>query len=160
MKPLPSPHRPRTLAPIPHVDGLNYDVMDELVGYSLRRAQVAMFLAFHEATRGLDITPPRFSALVLVGANPCISQSLLGEALGMARSNAKTLVDWMEGRALAERCPRQDDRRVWGLHLTATGTRLVERMKRRVLEEDRRRAARLGAAGRRELLALLKKLAG
>jgi DNA-binding MarR family transcriptional regulator len=160
MKKLPSPHRPRTLVPIPYVDAVDYDVMNELVGYSLRRAQIAMFLAFHEATRGLDVTPPRFSALVLVGANPGISQSLLGEALGMARSNAKTLVDWMEERALAERRPREDDRRAWGLYLTAPGARLVERMKRRVLEEDRRRAARLGTAGRRQLLALLRKLAG
>lgn len=160
MRKLPSPHRPRMLAPIPFVEGVDYDVMDELVGYSLRRAQVAMYLAFHEATRGLDVTPPRFTALVIVGANPGIGQSLLGAALGMARSNAKTLVDWMEERALAERRPRQDDRRAWGLHLTREGAQLVRRMKRRVLEEDRRRTARLGAADRRKLLSLLKKLAG
>jgi DNA-binding MarR family transcriptional regulator len=159
MKNLPSPHRPKTLTAIPRADGVDYDVMDELIGYSLRRAQVAMFLAFHEATRGLDVTPPRFTALVLVGANPGITQSLLGEALGMARSNAKTLVDWMEARALAARRPREDDRRAWGLHLTAAGARLVARMKRRVLEEDRRRSARLGATRRRELLALLNELA-
>lgn len=160
MKKLPSPHRPRSLAPIPYVEGVDYDVMGELVGYSLRRAQVAMYLAFHEATRGLGITPPRFTALVLVGANPGITQSLLGEALGMARSNAKTLADWMETAGLAQRRARADDGRAWGLHLTPRGARLLERMKKRVLEEDRRRSARLGAADRAKLLALLRKLAG
>jgi DNA-binding MarR family transcriptional regulator len=160
MKKLPSPHRPRTLAPIPYVAGVEYDVLDELVGYSLRRAQVAMFLAFHEATRGIDITPPRFTALVIVGANPGIGQTLLGEVLGIARSGAKTLTDWMEDRELAERRRRPDDARAWGLHLTADGERLVKRMKQRVLAEDRRRTARLGSADRAKLLMLLKKLAG
>lgn len=160
MSRLPSPHRPRTLAPIPYVAGVDYDVLDELIGYSLRRAQVAMFLAFHEATRGLEITPPRFTALVIVGANPGISQTTLGRVLGIARSGAMMLSDWMEDRGLAERRRRPDDGRAWGLHLSARGERLVARMKRRVLAEDRRRAARLGAGERRRLLALLKKLAG
>jgi DNA-binding MarR family transcriptional regulator len=160
MSRLPSPHRPRTLAPIPYVAGVDYDVLDELIGYSLRRAQVAMFLAFHEATRGLEITPPRFTALVIVGANPGISQTTLGQVLGIARSGAMMLTDWMEDRGLAERRRRPDDARAWGLHLSARGERLVARMKGRVLAEDRRRAARLGAGERRRLLALLKKLAG
>jgi DNA-binding MarR family transcriptional regulator len=160
MSRLPSPHRPRTLAPIPYVAGVDYDVLDDLIGYSLRRAQVAMFLAFHEATRGLEITPPRFTALVIVGANPGISQTALGRVLGIARSGAMMLTDWMEDRGLAERRQRPDDARAWGLHLTARGEQLVAKMKRRVLAEDRRRAARLGTGERRRLLALLKKLAG
>lgn len=160
MSRLPSPHRPRTLAPIPYVAGVDYDVLDELIGYSLRRAQVAMFLAFYEATRGLEITPPRFTALVIVGANPGISQTTLGQVLGIARSGAMMLTDWMEDRGLAERRQRPDDGRAWGLHLTARGERLVAGMKRRVLAEDRRRAARLGTGERRRLLGLLKKLAG
>jgi DNA-binding MarR family transcriptional regulator len=157
---LPSPHRPRTLLPIPRVEGLRYDVLDELIGYSLRRAQVAMFLAFHEATRGLDITPPRFTALVVVGANPGISQSTLGNVLGIARSGAMMLTDWFEARGLLERRRKPDDGRAWGLHLTGRGERFVARMKRSVLAEDRRRAKVLEAGERRELIRLLNKLAG
>jgi len=160
MKRLPSPHRPRTLAPIPRVAGLDYDVLDRLLGYALRRAQVAMFLAFHEATRGLDITPPRFTALVIVGANPGMSQTTLGNVLGIARSGAMALTDWFEARGLAERRRRADDGRAWGLHLTPRGERLVRTMKRRVSAEDRRRASSLGARERGELLRLLNKLAG
>lgn len=40
MKSLLAPHRPRTLAPIPRVPGVDYDVLDELLGYALRRAQL------------------------------------------------------------------------------------------------------------------------
>lgn len=160
MRRLPSPHRPRTLAPIPRVAGLDYDVLDGLLGYALRRAQVAMFLAFHSATRGLDITPPRFTALVIVGANPGMSQTTLGNVLGIARSGAMTLTDWFEDRGLVERRRSPNDGRAWGLHLTPRGEQLVRKMKRRVSEEDRRRAASLGARERVELLRLLNKLAG
>ncbi len=165
-KPL-SPHRPHSLAPIPYVAGVDYDVLDELLGYSLRRAQVAMFLAFdkatggqHSATSGRDMTPPRFTSLVLIGANPGISQSALGEVLGIARSGAMTLVDWMEGRGLVERRKRSDDARTWGLHLTAAGDKFVRSMKRRVVDEDHARAATLSTRERGELLRLLAKLAG
>ena len=157
---LPSPHRPRTLVPIPRIAGLDYDVLDELIGYALRRAQVAMFLAFHEAARSPGITPPRFTALVIVGANPGISQSTLGNVLGIARSGAMALTDWFEARGLLERRRKPEDGRAWGLHLTERGERLVAGMKRRVVAEDARHAAMLGERERRELLRLLNKLAG
>lgn len=142
---------------MPHLD---YDVLDDLLGYSLRRAQVAMFLSFHEATRGQPITPPRFTALVLIGANPGLSQSTLGSVLGIARSGAMALADWMVERKLVERRRRPNDGRAWGLHLTAHGERLVQRMRRRVVEEDRHRTAVLSGRERNELLRLLGKLAG
>jgi DNA-binding MarR family transcriptional regulator len=159
MRKLPSPYRPRVLAPIHRVPGLDYDVLDELLGYALRRAQVGMFLSFHAATRGLDITPPRFTALVIVGANPGIGQSVLGRVLGIARSGAMMLTDWMEDRGLAERRRRPNDGRSWGVHLSARGEELTGRMKRRVIAEDRKRAGVLDARERRELLRLLNTLA-
>jgi len=159
MQKLPSPYRPRVLAPIVRVPGLDYDVLDELLGYALRRAQVGMFLAFHAATRGQDITPPRFTALVIVGANPGIGQSALGQVLGIARSGAMMLADWMEERGLVERRRRPNDGRAWGVHLTARGEKLVAAMKRRVIAEDRKRAGVLDARERKQLLRLLNKLA-
>jgi DNA-binding MarR family transcriptional regulator len=159
MKTVRSPYRPRVAVPIPYVQGIDYDVLDDLLGYSLRRAQVAMFLAFHQATRGEDITPPRFTALVVIGANPGMTQSVLGEVLGIARSGAKMLVDWMESRGLVERRDA-DDARAWGLHLTAAGERHLRALKRRVADRDRARAGKLTPNERRELLRLLSKLAG
>ena len=157
---LPAPVRPRVLAPIARVPGLDYDVLDELLGYALRRAQVGMFLAFHAATRGREITPPRFTALVIVGANPGIGQSALGQVLGIARSGAMMLTDWMEAQGLAERRRRPNDGRSWGVHLTPRGEKTLAAMKRSVLAEDRKRARVLSVAERGTLLRLLEKLAG
>lgn len=153
-----APYRPRALTPIARVPGLDYDVLDDLLGYSLRRAQVAMFIAFHEATRGMDITPPRFTALVLIGANPGMSQTALGNVLGIARSGAMLMTDWGENRGLVERRPLPSDGRAWGLHLTRKGEDLVERMKRKVLDLDLKKAHSLTRTERQQLLQLLGKL--
>jgi DNA-binding MarR family transcriptional regulator len=140
------------------VNGIDYVDLQAHFGYALRRAQVASFQAFQRATAGARITPPRFTALVILQANPGISQSTLGEVLGTARSGAMLLTDWLEAQGLAERRHRPDDGRAWGLYLTAKGQRLIERLRRRVRDSDKRFAARIDAAERRELLRLLDKL--
>jgi DNA-binding MarR family transcriptional regulator len=142
------------------VPGIDYGGLEHYFGYALRRAQLAGFEAFHRATQGAPITPPRFTALVILDANPGISQSLLGEVLGTARSGAMALTDWLEGRGLAERRHRPDDGRAWGLYLTRRGTGFLRRLKSRVRAHDASFAARLNARERRELLRLLEKLTG
>jgi DNA-binding MarR family transcriptional regulator len=155
-----SPYRPRSLTPIARVHGLDYGVLDELLGYSLRRAQVRMFVAFDDATKGMDMTPPRFTALVIVGANPGLSQSTLGKVLGIARSGAMLMTDWLEGRGLVERRRRDGDARAWGLYLTAKGEGFSARLERKVVQLDRQRTPGLTERDRRQLLGLLDKLAG
>jgi DNA-binding MarR family transcriptional regulator len=133
--------------------------LDQHLGYALRRAQVAAFDAFHRATAGAGITPPRYTALVILHANPGITQSMLGDVLGTARSGAMLLTDWLEGRGLAERRHRADDGRAWGLYLTPKGGRALEELRRRVRAQDQRFADRLSKSDQRKLLQLLDKLA-
>jgi DNA-binding MarR family transcriptional regulator len=149
--------RPRI---IPRVPGLSYARLDEHLGYVLRRAQLGGFEAFQRATASVDITPPRYTALTIVGANPGLSQSTLGAALGTARSGAMLLADWLEARGLAERRRRQGDGRAWGLHLTSRGKSLLARLRRRVLAQDAAFARRLTPAELASLKRLLGKLAG
>ena len=139
---------------------LRYDVLDELLGFSLRRAQIAMFQAFYASTEGMDVTPTRFTALVIIGANPGISQTLLGNALGIARSGAMLLVDWLEDKGWLERKAKPGDGRAWGLHLTRSGESVLARAKGRVVDWDAKRSVALAVKERRELLRLLGKLAG
>jgi len=148
--------RPSSIA---RVEGIDYVDLEQHLGYALRRAQVAAFDAFHQATAGAGITPPRFTALVILRANPGITQSTLGDVLGTARSGAMLLTNWLEGRGLAERRHRRDDGRAWGLYLTPRGERVLDRLRRRVRAQDQRFAARLAGAERRTLLRLLEKLA-
>jgi DNA-binding MarR family transcriptional regulator len=148
--------RPSSIA---RVEGIDYVDLDQHLGYALRRAQVAAFDAFHRATAGAGITPPRYTALVILHANPGITQSMLGDVLGTARSGAMLLTDWLEGRGLAERRHRADDGRALGLYLTPKGERGLEELRRRVRAQDQRFADRLSKSDQRKLLQLLEKLA-
>jgi DNA-binding MarR family transcriptional regulator len=142
------------------VSGLSYGDLDEHFGYVLRRAQLAGFEAFHQATAGVDITPARYTALVIVGANPGLTQSALGAALGTARSGAMLVTDWLEVRGLAERRDRPEDGRSWGLYLTRKGEALRRKLNKVVRANDARFAARLAPAERVTLKRLLDKLSG
>jgi DNA-binding MarR family transcriptional regulator len=144
---------------ITRVAGIDYSDLDEHFGYALKRAQIASFEAFSRATQGEQITPPRYTALVILAGNPGITQSALGEVLGTARSGAMMLTDWLEQRGLAERRHRADDARAWGLFLTAKGEEVLRTLKRNVRRHDRQFAAKLAPAERRMLLRLLAKLA-
>jgi DNA-binding MarR family transcriptional regulator len=137
---------------------IDYGTLDAYLGYALKRAQLVAFEAFANATAGCGITPPRFTALVILEANPGISQTLLGEVLGTARSGAMMLTNWLVARGLAERRHRPEDARAWGLYLTRRGRALVGPLSRRVLARDRRFGARLTKTELREFRRLLGKL--
>ena len=149
--------RPGSIA---RVEGLSYGDLDEHFGYVLRRAQLAGFEAFHRATERLDITPARYTALTIVGANLGLTQSTLGQALGTARSGAMMVVNWMEKRGLVERRNRPDDGRSWGLYLTRRGEAKLRDLNRRVRANDAAFAARLAPREQVELKRLLEKISG
>jgi DNA-binding MarR family transcriptional regulator len=153
-----SPRGPRP-SELRRVPGIDYGDLESHFGYALRRAQIASFEAFYRASAGAGITPPRFTALVILHANPGITQTTLGNVLGTARSGAMLLADWLEERGLAERRSRADDARVWGLFLTGKGDALLARLRRRVRENDAAFARRLAPRERSSLIRLLNKLA-
>jgi len=127
-----------------------------LLGYRLRLAQQAVFRDFGETVS--DLPPGRVGILLLVEANPGVTQSRLAQAVGLDRSTLVGVLHALEARGLVER-RRGEDRRTNGLHLTRVGATLVSALKRRIRAHERRVAARLTAAERAELLRLLKKLA-
>ena len=103
---------PKTVAeppggPLLPVPGLDYGVLDDLLGYALRRAQIALYVDFYRATGGLDVSPPRFAALVVVGRNPGMRQGLLAQAMGLHRSGALRLTDWLTARGWVTRAGRR-----------------------------------------------------
>ena len=138
----PDPEGP--LLPVPGVD---YGLLDGLLGYALRRAQNAVYLDFYRATAGLDVSPRRFAALVLIARNPGLRQGLLGEAMGLHRSGALRLTDWLTAQGYAERRDAPDDARAWGLHLTAAGKRLLAKLEAAVAAHDRKLFQALGDQG-------------
>jgi DNA-binding MarR family transcriptional regulator len=127
-----------------------------LLGYRLRLAQQAVFHDFAASVQGLS--PGRVGLLIVVDANPGVTQSQLAEAVHRDRSTMVGVLDQLEARGLIER-RRGVDRRTNGLWLTPAGRALLGRALRAIARHERRIALRLAPAERRELLRLLGKIA-
>jgi DNA-binding MarR family transcriptional regulator len=135
---------------------LNPGALPGLLGYRLRLAQQAVFRDFAASVQGLS--PGRVGLLMLVDANPGITQSRLAEAARRDRSTMVGVVDQLEERGLIER-RRGADRRSNGLWLTRAGRAFLSRALQRIAAHEQRIAARLSRSEHRQLLALLGKIA-
>lgn len=139
---------------------VDLDVLDRVVGYLLRRAQLAVFHDFFETFSKVNVRPAQFSVLVVIDRNPGLKQTQIADALGIKRTNFVSLVDGLERRGLAERRTSDHDRRSSALYLTDAGKALVRKLRRMVEVHDRRVTARIGEDGHRQLMTLLRGIAG
>ena len=136
-------------------DPLQPGALAGLLGYRLRLAQQAVFRDYASSVG--EVSPGRAGILLLVDANPGVTQSRLARAVHLDRSTMVGVIDMLEGRGFLER-RRGEDRRTNGLWLTRAGRALIVRMKQRIEAHERRVAARLTVAERAQLIALLEKL--
>ncbi len=130
-----------------------------MIGYALRRAQLAVFDDVIANFSELDLRPAQYSVLVLLGHAPGAKQSDVAAALGIQRANFVVLFDGLERRGLARRSSAPNDRRSYALYLTEEGERVLARATELEALHERRLDAKLGAEGRARLLELLGKLA-
>lgn len=135
-------------------------LLPELLGYHLRRAQLAVFADFERAMSGLDLTPGQYGVLARVAANPGLTQSALGRAIGLERSTVVSVIDKLERRKLVVRGEAKGDRRANALVLSDEGQKLFREATRRVRSHERRIARHLSPAETKSLVALLKKMRG
>jgi DNA-binding MarR family transcriptional regulator len=130
-------------------------VLPGLLGYRLRLAQQALFRDF--AATVAELSPGRVGILLLIEANPGVTQSRLAQAVSLERSTMVGVLHGLERQGLVER-RRGEDRRTNGLTLTAKGRALTAKLKRRIQQHERRVASRLTALERAQLMDLLAKL--
>ncbi len=143
----------------PASNGVELGMLKSLLGYHLRRAQVAVFQHFTEAMGEADITPGQFGVLSVVAGNPGLSQTQLGNALGIDRSTVVAVIDRLEGRGLVLRTPSPNDRRSHALQLSPDGARLLERLEEMVRAHERHISRDLSPEDQRQLLRLLERVA-
>jgi DNA-binding MarR family transcriptional regulator len=129
-----------------------------LIGYMLRRAQIAVFQEAFRTFAEVGIRPAQFSVLTVIAHNPGRTQSQVAAALGIKRTNFVALLDGLERRGLAERRPAPTDRRSHALHLTGAGKAIVRRLNQMVDRLESRMVAQIGKDGRVQLLQLLSRL--
>jgi DNA-binding MarR family transcriptional regulator len=104
-------------------------VLNDRLGYFVRRVQVWVFQDFIRRLSSIDLSPAQFSVLVVIGANIDLSQSELAATLGIERARLVRLLHRLERRGLTQRLPSYADGRRHALRLTRAGQTLLARAK-------------------------------
>src|SRR3954464_2639947 len=134
--------------------------LSELLGYSLKRAQLKVFEDFLRCMAPLQLTPAQFSVLLLLDNNPGRNQTEIANTLGILRPNFVAMLDGLESRGLCVRMRSASDRRSHVLTLTDKGRATLARAKKLVAtKHEARLIEALGPADHAALLAMLAKLA-
>ena len=132
--------------------------LDHVLGYVLRRAQIAVFNDFRRTFTEFDIRPTQYAVLSIIGDRPGLKQGDVSAALGIKRTNFVAVLDELERRGLARRQAVADDRRSRALYLTDKGEALTARIRGLNAEHEARLAALLPPGEATVLIDLLRKL--
>jgi DNA-binding MarR family transcriptional regulator len=139
--------------------GLDLGVLDQHLGYLIRRFQVWVFQDFIRTLEAIDIRPAQYSVLVVIGANPGLSQSDLADTLGIERARLVRLLDRLDKRGLTRRLPSPRDRRSHALQLTAEGHKTLKKAKTLAAAHEARLIEKLGSEPRQAMLGFLRAFA-
>ena len=138
----------------------NLDILPDLLGYQLRRAQTLVYAGFTDELARHGLTHGQFGLLVVIGANPGLSQTGLANAFGSNRSVIVRMIDKLEDAGLVARKPQAGDRRSNAIVLTAPGEALLADLRDAVRAHEQRVAGHLSPQELRTLMALLVRLNG
>ena len=146
-------------APTPvAVEEIDTQFLESLLGYNARRASLAVISVFLERMAPFGLRPVDFSVMSLITHNPGITSRQLCTNLGILPPNLVGLVSALEKRELITRLPHPRDGRAMGLHLTASGQKLMREAERTAAQLEGEVGSRLSAAELKTLLKLLKKV--
>ena len=126
--------------------------LNERLGYFARRLQVWIFQDFIRRLSSIDISPAQFSVLVVIAANPGLSQAELSTTLAIERARLVRLLHRLERRGLTQRLPSAGDGRRHALQLTREGQNLLARAKALAAQHEAGLKQRLGAERYKVLL--------
>jgi len=127
--------------------------LEQRLGYQLRRASNAMMTDLATRLQALHLRIVEASVLVLIKANPAITQTEIGRSLGIQRANMVPLIAGLMERGLVNR--QAADGRSHALSLTATGRSLTTKVEGVMQGHEDSFLAGLSQADRARLVRLL-----
>jgi DNA-binding MarR family transcriptional regulator len=150
--------KPRKRTPAGRAAEVGLGVLNERLGYFVRRLQVWVFQDFIRRLSRLDLSPAQFSVIVVIGANPGLSQAQLAATLGIERARLVRLLHRLEQRGLTERRRSASDGRRHALVLTTAGEKMLAEATRLAEAHEQGLREKLGAKTYRTLLETLRAL--
>jgi DNA-binding MarR family transcriptional regulator len=130
--------------------GVGFRGADGRLGYLLRQAQHALWIALEAAMEPLGITASQFGVLRLVELQPgATGADLAHDSMYTPQSTHQMLVT-LQAAGLIERHPDPNDRRLRRVHITAAGARTLAKAHRRAIAIEERMVTGLDADQRHE----------
>lgn len=134
---------------------IDMGLLPNLIGFNLRCAQLSLFQHFKFTVGKTSISPPQFGTLLLIEANPGLSQSAVAEALRFDRSTLVQIIDRLESRNLVVREVSARDRRSHALRLTEQGVAAVKDLSKTAHQHEIQMTRSLTEEEKAELIRLL-----
>ena len=133
-------------------------LLNDSLGYAIRRAQIRSYELFFRFLKDEDISPAKMTVLSLIGIHQGISQSALAKQLGVNRAAMVKVIDALELQQLILRSPTDGDRRSYSLIVTAQGQTKLETLQRKAQEYEDALAHSLSVSEHQLLMTLLDKV--
>jgi DNA-binding MarR family transcriptional regulator len=140
------------------VEQVDTRFLQTLMGYNARRAALSIIELFLERLAPYGLKPVDFSVMSTIGHNPGVTSRQLCATLNLLPPNLVGLIQSLESRGLIERQPHPHDGRAVGLHATPKGLALMQQAEQTASDLELEKTAKLTAAERQTLLALLQKI--
>lgn len=133
-------------------------VLEDQVGFHLRRAHQRASLIFNEVMMRFDMTPTQFAALAKVDDEGSISQNHLGRLTAMDPSTILGVIGRLARQGLVHLRSTPGDQRLTMIELTLDGQKRVAEMKAVAADVSRRTLAPLKPADAKLLTELLARI--
>src|ERR1700761_9258128 len=104
---------------------ITMDAVYTAPGYLFRRMQQIAVAIFVEECKSHDLTPVQYAALVAIQTHPGIDATRLSAVIAFDRSTLGSVIERLEVKALIERKPAPEDKRIKLLYLTKSGAALL-----------------------------------
>jgi len=144
----------------PKGEAVDFGLLDSLLGFQLRRAQLRLFQDFKASLGHHGVTPGLTGLLVLIRENPDISQAALARAVNLERATMGEAVDTLVARGWVARKVKPTDKRAYALNLTRKGRDKLDALIPQIRAHEARLASDLTAPEQAILLDLLARFAG
>lgn len=142
----------------PVLEKVDTSYLESLIGYSARRASLAIIEVFLERMAVYGLKPVDFSVMSVIVHNPSVTSRQLCSALNILPPNLVGLIQSLEARGLIERRPHPQDGRAVGLHPTQKGKVLMVEAEATATELELSVRSGLTATQAQSLVKLLQKI--
>lgn len=117
---------------------LSVGLLPNLLGYNIRRAEIALWRDFSRTVGEGEVRPALFSLMILVEANPGVAQIDIANQLDIDKATVVGLVHRLQQRQCVTCEQSKQDRRRQGIYLTERGQRELDKLRQEMLDHETR----------------------